>query len=106
MKKQGSLCQYAVVPSSHIVTKPSGITSIEAAGLALAGITAWGGIVDVGKIRSGQHIFINGGSTSVGMLALQIAKAKGCRVTVTTSPKNFDLVKSLGADMVSYFWTR
>jgi len=64
------------------------------------GITAYGSLVDLGKIEEGQSVFINGGTTGVGTLAIQIAKAKGCKVTVSTSGKNVKKVKELGADEV------
>lgn len=63
-------------------------------------------LVDLGRIEQGQRVFINGGSTSVGAYAIQIAKAKGCRVVASCSGKNIDLVKSLGADEVRQLLSR
>lgn len=102
-KAQGSFAEYAVVPADYVVIKPANVSWTDAAGLGLAGVTAWGAIVDVCKIKEGDHVFINGGSTSVGLIAMQVAKAKGCKVTVATSARNFEYVRSFGADEVGRF---
>jgi NADPH:quinone reductase-like Zn-dependent oxidoreductase len=52
------------------------------------------------KLEEGQCIFINGGSSSVGAFAIQIAKAKGCKVYASASGKNEEFVRGLGADEV------
>jgi NADPH:quinone reductase-like Zn-dependent oxidoreductase len=57
---------------------PVSLTS--AAGFMLAGMTAYQALTDRGKLENGQSVFINGGSSSVGAFAIQIAKAKGCKV--------------------------
>ena len=96
---QGALAQYAIVPSTFLVPQPTNITSVEAAGLAVVGLTAYQGLRDA-KLESGQTIFINGGSSGVGAFAIQIAKAKGYRVVASASSGNEALVRSLGADEV------
>lgn len=62
--------------------------------------TALDGLVDVAQIKQGQHVFINGGSSGVGSMGIQIAKAYGCTVTTSCSGRNTELVKKLGADEV------
>ena len=74
---------------------------IEAAGVALAGLTAWQGLFTVGGLKTGQNVFVNGGTSSVGSFAIQFAKAMGCKVTATASTAKYDVVKRLGADVVS-----
>jgi NADPH:quinone reductase-like Zn-dependent oxidoreductase len=56
--------------------------------------------VEVGKIKPGQKVFIQAGSGGVGTFAIQLAKHLGAHVATTTSAKNVELVKSLGADVV------
>lgn len=68
--------------------------------MTLTGITAYHVLVKRGKIQAGERILINGGTSGVGVLAIQMAKALGCHVVVTCSAQSFDLVKSLGADEV------
>lgn len=72
----------------------------EASGLGLAGLTAYQGLFNDGKIKPGQHIFINGGSTAVGIFAIQIAKTLGCTVTASGSGRNEAFIKNLGVDKV------
>ena len=73
----------------------------EAAGLGLAGLTAYQALFKVAMLEPGQSIFINGGSTAVGIYAIQLAKAIGCIVTVSASGKRKELMHSLGVDHVS-----
>jgi NADPH:quinone reductase-like Zn-dependent oxidoreductase len=98
--RQGSLTSYTFAPAACIVRRPSNVTPVEAAGLTLAGLTAYQALFDLGKLEKGQTVFINGGSTSVGAFAIQLAKAKGCKVVASASGKNEQFVKDLGADEV------
>ncbi|CAE7153795.1 unnamed protein product [Rhizoctonia solani] len=97
---QGALAQYATVPTQYIVSRPPSLVATQAAGISLAGVTAYLATTQYLEVESGQHILINGGSSSVGSFAIQIAKARGCTVTASCSTANLDLVRSLGADEV------
>lgn len=97
--REGALQQYARVPAAYLVRRPENITSIEAAGVTLAAETAWQALFGCAKFEAGQTVFINGGSSSVGAFAIQIAKAKGAtRVVASASGQNEEFVKGLGAD--------
>jgi len=96
--REGALAEYLRVPSSHVVSRPSNVTATEAAGFTLAGQTAWQSLFKLAKLEAGQTVFINGGSSSVGAFAIQIAKAKGIKVVATASAKNEEFVRNLGAD--------
>jgi NADPH:quinone reductase-like Zn-dependent oxidoreductase len=98
--KQGALAEYAIVTADNVITRPPNVSAIDASGLALAGLTALQGLVDA-KLQDGQRVFVNGGSSSVGGYAIQIAKTKGYTVVSSCSAKNIDYVKSLGADEVN-----
>ncbi|KAF9566242.1 NAD(P)-binding protein [Agrocybe pediades] len=95
---QGTLAQYARVPADALINRPPNITPTQAAGLTLTGLTAYKAVVTTADIQPGQRIFINGGSTSVGAFAIQIAKIKGAHVTASASSKNEEYVRGLGAD--------
>ena len=58
-------------------------------------------MLDVGKLQRGHKVFINGGTTAIGMAMIQIAKLAGAEVAASCSESSFDLVKGLGADKVS-----
>lgn len=92
--------QYTAVPAEDLARKPQRISHEEAAGLPLAGLTAWQSLFDVAHLEAGQSIFISGGSGGVGHYAVQLAKWKGAKVFATTSTRNVALVQDLGADVV------
>ena len=98
--QNGSYAEYTTAYAAMLAHVPRGITLAEAAAMPTAGMTAYGGLVDVGKLGSGQTILINGGTGGVGSIAVQIAKACGARVAVTCGATNADYAKGLGADLV------
>jgi NADPH:quinone reductase-like Zn-dependent oxidoreductase len=94
----GTMAEYSAVQASNLSIKPSNISHAEAAGIPLAGLTAWQALFDKGGLKAGQRVLIHAGSGGVGTLAIQIAKHAGAWVTTTASAKNKDLVENLGAD--------
>jgi NADPH:quinone reductase-like Zn-dependent oxidoreductase len=76
---------------------------VEAASIPLVGLTAWQALANV---KSGQKVFIQAGSGGVGTFAIQHAKHLGATVATTTSTKNVEFVKSLGADVVIDYKTQ
>lgn len=98
--RQGALAEYAVVPAISVAKRPSNIDAIKASGLAVVGLTAYQSMFHDARLEPGQTVFINGGSTSVGLFAIQIAKARGIKVVVSASAKNEELVRKMGADEV------
>ena len=105
LQQQGSYAQFMTVRASIIAPKPENMTAQEAAALPLAGLTALQALRDNGKLRPGQHVFINGGSGGVGHLAVQIAKAMGAQVTASCSPDAAEWLRELGADEVIDYHT-
>lgn len=102
----GSLAEFARVKADELALKPAGISHAEAASIPLAGLTAWQAMVDKAGLKAGQKILIHAGSGGVGTLAIQLAKHLGAHVATTTSAKNADLVRSLGADEVIDYKTQ
>src|SRR5215207_8679862 len=78
----------------------SGLSHVDAAALALTGLTALCAVEDSLKLKSGETILIQGGAGGVASLAIQIAKHIGARVITTASAANHAYVKGLGADEV------
>ncbi|CED85084.1 Zinc-binding oxidoreductase [Phaffia rhodozyma] len=99
-KGRGALGQYILVKTENLAHKPKNITADEAAGITLAGLTAYQGLVDQCKITAGQRLFINGGNSTVGRFAIQIAKNLGAYVVTSCSGENALKVKSFGADEI------
>ncbi len=98
--RQGTFTEYVVVRPETLAKKPKNISFAEAASVATAGSAALQGLKDKGKLQAGQRVFINGVSGGVGSYAVRIAKEIGAEVWGTCSNKNFDYVKSLGADRI------
>jgi NADPH:quinone reductase-like Zn-dependent oxidoreductase len=94
----GSLAEYACVPEDLLVPKPTNLTFEQAAAVPLAALTALQALRDVGKVKPGQRLLINGASGGVGTFAVQIAKSFGTEVTGVCSTRNVDMVRSIGAD--------
>lgn len=96
----GTFAEYISVNESDLAIKPKNLTMEEAASIPLVGLTSWQALVEIGKIKKGQKVFIQAGSGGVGTFAIQLAKHLGAFVATTTSTTNIDLVKSLGADLI------
>jgi NADPH:quinone reductase-like Zn-dependent oxidoreductase len=100
VSRDGTYAEYVAVRANEISFKPETIDHIMSAAVPLAGLTAWQGIFDHGKLQAGQKILIHGAAGGVGTLATQFAKWKGAYVIGTASEKNASFLKELGADEV------
>lgn len=90
--------EYVAVNASMMAHKPENVSYQEAAGIPVAGVTAWEALVKLGNIKKGDRVLIHAGSGGVGHIAIQLAKHFGATVIATSSAKNRDFVLSLGAD--------
>jgi NADPH:quinone reductase-like Zn-dependent oxidoreductase len=97
--------EYVTAPSRQLALKPPNLTHTQAAGLPLAGLTAWQLLVDTARIGSGQRVLIHAAAGGVGHLAVQIARARGAHVIGTASSAKHDLVTKLGAHQVIDYTT-
>lgn len=96
--ENGTYAEYVAVDEDLVALKPKNIDFKTAASVPLAGLTAWQCLVDHGKIKSGDKVFVQAGSGGVGLFAIQIAKSFGAYVISTASEKNEGLLKELGVD--------
>jgi NADPH:quinone reductase-like Zn-dependent oxidoreductase len=101
----GGFAEYVSAPVDAISLKPASLSFEEAAAVPIAGVTALQGLRHHGEIQPVQKVLINGASGGVGTFAVQIAKSYESEVTGVTSTRNFDLVRSLGADHVVDYTT-
>jgi NADPH:quinone reductase-like Zn-dependent oxidoreductase len=103
----GAYAEYATVPAMFVARKPRALSHVEAAGVPLAALTAWGAVVDVAKAHEGQRILIHAGAGGVGHFAVQFASFFGAYVIATGSPRNEEWLRELGArEFIDYTSTR
>jgi NADPH:quinone reductase-like Zn-dependent oxidoreductase len=96
--RDGGAAEYAVVPASVLAPKPLTIGHVESAAVPLAGLTAWQGLFDHGRLREGERVLIHGASGGVGRFATQLARWRGAHVIGTASGAAVRDVVALGAD--------
>lgn len=96
----GTFAEFIAIDEKDVAMKPKNLSMAEAASIPLVGLTGWQALVEIAHLQKGQKVFIQAGSGGVGTFAIQLAKHVGAVVATTTSQKNYDLVKSLGADVV------
>jgi NADPH:quinone reductase-like Zn-dependent oxidoreductase len=96
----GTCAEYARAGEGKVALKPGNLAFEAAAAIPTSALAALHGLRDVGKVRPGQEVLINGASGGVGTFAVQLAKAFGADVTGVCSTRNVELVRSLGADRV------
>jgi NADPH:quinone reductase-like Zn-dependent oxidoreductase len=98
--EEGAYAEKIAVKAAIIAKKPAGLSHVEAAALALTGLTALSAVEDTLKLKRGETILIQGGAGGVASFAIQLAKHIGARVITTTSAANRDYVRGLGADEI------
>jgi NADPH:quinone reductase-like Zn-dependent oxidoreductase len=97
----GALAEYACVPHGSLAHKPAGMTFEQAAAIPHAGMLAVQGLIDVGRIQTGQRVLVNGAGGGVGTIALQIAKhVYAADVTAVDRADKLEMLRGLGADHV------
>ncbi|MEV8335297.1 zinc-binding dehydrogenase [Streptomyces niveus] len=100
---QGTYAEFHVVDQAVVARKPAGLSHVEAAGLALVGMTAWEGLVERAGLRVGERVLVHGGAGGVGSVAVQLASALGAEVVTTARARDHEFVTGLGADLAIDF---
>ncbi len=98
--REGAYAEKLAIKAAIIAKKPASLSDVDAAALALTGLTAIRTIEDTLKLQRGEKILIQGGAGGVAGFAIQLAKHIGAHVITTTSTANLDYVRGLGADEV------
>jgi NADPH:quinone reductase-like Zn-dependent oxidoreductase len=96
----GAFAEYACAPEAGLARKPASMTFEQAAAIPQAGMLAVQGLIDVGRIQSGQKVLLNGAGGGVGTFALQLAKLHDVEVTVVDKAGKLDMLRAMGADHV------
>lgn len=84
MNDYGVYADTALVPAYGVVQRPTGTSAIESAAVWMAYLTAWGALIDIGRLGRGEAVIITAASSSVGLAAIQIANSIGARAIATT----------------------
>jgi NADPH:quinone reductase-like Zn-dependent oxidoreductase len=101
--QEGAYAEKIAIKAAIVAKKTPALSHIDAAALALAGLTAICTVEDTLKLKKGETILIQGGAGGVAAFAIQLAKHLGARVITTTSAANHDYVRSLGAaEIIDY----
>ena len=98
--QEGAYAEKIAIKASIVAKKTEGLSHVDAAALALAGLTAIVSIEDTLKLKKGETILIQGGAGGVASFAIQLAKHLGARVITTASASNHDYLRGIGADEV------
>jgi NADPH:quinone reductase-like Zn-dependent oxidoreductase len=97
---EGAYAEKLAIKAAIVTRKPDRLSHLQAAALALTGITAIWAIEDTARLQRGETILIQGGAGGVAGFAIQLAKHIGAHVITTTSAANAEYVRGLGADRV------
>lgn len=96
--RDGTLAEYTAVEARNLAPLPADVEHTTAAALPIAGLTAWQGLFDHGRLEPGQTVLVHGAAGSVGSAAVQLAHAAGARVIGTGRSADRDAALGLGAD--------
>ncbi|MGV9558032.1 NADP-dependent oxidoreductase [Streptomyces sp. NPDC003401] len=99
---RGTFAEYVAAPVRTLARKPRNLTWEEAAGLPLAGLTAYQVLHKALRVRRGETVLIHAAAGGVGSVAVQLARHLGARAIGTASEANHDHVRSLGGEPVAY----
>lgn len=100
----GGYAEAVAVPSTQVLPVPKGVSLADAAGLPEVVCTVWSNVFMTANLQPGETLLVHGGSSGIGTMAIQLAKALGARVAVTAgSAEKLDACRALGADVaISY----
>jgi len=96
--RDGAAAEYVAVEARNLALKPRTVDHVHAAAVPRAGLTAWQGLFDHGKLAKGQTVVIHGAGGAVGSTAVQLARWAGAEVIGTGRGHSRPLAMELGAD--------
>lgn len=103
----GGYAEACIAPAGQCLPVPSGLTDIEAASLPETFFTVWSNVFDRGRLKSGETLLVQGGTSGIGVTAIQMARAFGARVFATAgSDEKCAACLSLGADQAINYKTQ
>ncbi len=97
----GGYAELAVAPAGQLLPVPDSVELVEAAALPEAIATVWSNVFMTAALRAGETLLVHGGSSGIGTMAIQLARARGCQVAVTAgSVAKLEACGRLGADIL------
>lgn len=93
----GTYAEYIALPEAYLARKPANVSFEEAAGVPLAGLTAWQSLFDAAQLKAGESVLVLGASGGVGTFAVQLARIAGAKVVGVASARNHAYLQELGA---------
>ena len=97
----GGYAEYVTVPAAQSLPVPRGLSMLQAAALPETYFTVWGNVIERGRLAAGETFLVHGGSSGIGLTAIQMAKAWGATVYTTVgSAEKAQVCRELGADVV------
>jgi putative PIG3 family NAD(P)H quinone oxidoreductase len=95
----GGYAEYCVTSARHALPIPAGLTLAQAAALPEVWFTVWANLVDLGRLRGGERLLVHGGSSGIGLAAIQLARHLGAHAIVTVgSEQKAQFCRDYGAD--------
>jgi NADPH2:quinone reductase len=99
----GAYAQFVAVPATQCLPWPKGYDAIQAAALPETYFTVWANMMMMGKLQPGESLLVHGGTSGIGITAIQLAVAQGCKVFATAgSPEKCAAIEKLGATGINY----
>jgi NADPH:quinone reductase-like Zn-dependent oxidoreductase len=98
--RDGVAADYAAINAELLAPKPRALSHPEAAAVPLAALSAWQGLFEHGGLAAGERVLIHGATGGVGQFATPLASRHGAHVTATTSARDVERARELGADVV------
>jgi NADPH2:quinone reductase len=99
----GAYAEFVAVPATQCLNWPAGFTAVQAAALPENYFTVWANVFDIGRLAPGETLLVHGGSSGIGITAIQMAVAQGCKVFATAgSAAKCAAIAGLGATAINY----
>lgn len=103
----GGYAEYCAAPAAHCLPVPRGMSMLEAAGVPENFFTVWVNVFDTCKLKAGESLLVHGGSSGIGLTAIQLAKAFGATVFTTVgNDEKAAYCRAIGADHVFNYKTQ
>lgn len=103
----GGYAEFVTAPAGHCLPIPAGLSLLQAAALPETYLTVWANLIERGQLRANETVLIHGGSSGIGVTAIQMAKWIGAKVITTVgSDEKADACRRLGADHVINYKTQ